>query len=95
MAERKTTVYAGSDEVQIKLRSIRPLNLSTSSNQKATLYDIVISGEGETTAIETIGADKVATEASAAQVYDLLGRRVNTLESGKFYLQGGKKFIVK
>jgi hypothetical protein len=95
MAERKTTVYAGSDEVQIKLRSIRPLNLSSSSNQKATLYDIVISGEGETTAIETIGADKVATEASAAQVYDLLGRRVNTLESGKFYLQGGKKFIVK
>jgi hypothetical protein len=95
MAERKTTVYAGSDEVQIKLRSIRPLNLSSSSNQKATLYDIVISGEGEATAIETIGADKVATEASAAQVYDLLGRRVNTLESGKFYLQGGKKFIVK
>lgn len=95
MAVRKTTVYNGNDEVQLRIRSIRPLNLVSSSNQKAVLFDIVISGEGEATAIETIGADKVASEASAAQVYDLLGRRVNTLESGKFYLQGGKKFIVK
>jgi hypothetical protein len=95
MAVRKTTVYNGTDEVQLRIRSIRPLNLVSSSNQKAILFDVVINGEGEASAIETINADKVATAAVAAPVYDLMGRRVLKLESGKLYLQGGKKFIMK
>jgi hypothetical protein len=95
MAVRKTTVYNGTDEVQLRIRSIRPLNLVSSSNQKAVLFDVVINGEGEASAIETINADKVAAAAADAPVFDLLGRRVNKLESGKFYLQTGKKFIVK
>jgi hypothetical protein len=95
MAVRKTTIYNGTDEVQVRIRSIRPLNLVTSSNQKAVLFDVVINGEGDATAIETIGGDKIANEAANAPVFDLLGRRVDKLESGKFYLQGGKKFIVK
>jgi hypothetical protein len=95
MAVRRTTVYDGNDAVQIRVRSIRPLNLESSSNQKAVLFDIVINGEGDATAIETIGADKVANEAANAPIFDLLGRRVNKLENGKFYLQGGKKFIVR
>ena len=94
MAVRKTTVYEGSDAVQLRIRSIRPLNLVSSSMQKAVLFDVVLNGIDSESAIETINTDKVAT-AVDAPVYDLLGRRVMTLQSGEFYLQGGKKFIVK
>jgi hypothetical protein len=96
MAVRKTTVYEGTDEVYVRVRSLLPLNVNGSSTQKVTLYDVVINGEGAAaSAIETINADKVATAAVAAPVYDLMGRRVLKLESGKLYLQGGKKFIMK
>jgi hypothetical protein len=93
-AVRKATVYDGTDEVQLRIRSLRPLNLVSSSNQKAVLFDIVISGVGEQSAIDEITADKVITT-GAEQIFDLLGRKVNRMESGKFYIQGGKKIIVR
>ena len=50
-----------------------------------------IAAVGETTGINTIGCDTVATDGT---VYDLSGRKVNAAQKG-IVIIGGKKFVIK
>lgn len=45
--------------------------------------------------VEGIDAVVFDTPARSADIYDLQGRRVQTLESGKTYIMGGRKMIVR
>ena len=48
---------------------------------------------GEATGIGTaVSADDAAAD---APVFDLTGRRVNTLRQGSLYIKGGQKFIAR
>ncbi len=94
MVERKTLVYEGTDEVFVRVKSLRPENLVSSSNQKANISDIFICGVGESDAIENITTDKLQQNGNGV-IFDLLGRRVSTVENGKLYIRDGKKFMVK
>ncbi len=94
MVERKSLVYEGTDEVFVRVKSLRPENLVSSSNQKANISDIIICGEGEDNAIENIAADKVQQNENGV-IFDLFGRRVSIVENGKLYIRDGKKFMVK
>lgn len=94
MVDRKSLVYEGADEVFVRVKSLRPENLISSSNQKASISDIVICGVGESDAIENVEADKMQQGANGV-IFDLLGRRVNTVKNGKLYIRDGKKFMVK
>lgn len=94
MSERKSLVYEGTDNVFVRVKSLRPENLVSSSNQKANISDIIICGVGESDAIENIVTDKVQQTANGV-IFDLLGRRVSTIENGKLYIRDGKKFMVK
>lgn len=94
MVERKTLVYEGTDEVFVRVKSLRPENLVSSSNQKANISDIIICGVGESDAIENIATDKLQQNENGV-IFDLLGRRVSVVENGKLYIRDGKKFMVK
>ena len=47
--------------------------------------------EGTTTGIENI----TTPTADTLPVYDLTGRRINTMQKGHIYIKGGKKFFAK
>ena len=47
------------------------------------------------TAVESLIADEVSDEAGDPAIYDLHGRRMQHKPARGFYIQGGKKYLVK
>lgn len=89
----KSLPYEKDEEVYVKIRTLRTLNLISSSNQKVDLYDIYIWGA---TGSGSTAIENVAIEASDdAVIFDIMGRKVNALEPGKLYIKGGRKIMVK
>ena len=78
--------YDGTDEVYVRMAHV-------SGSTKAQVYDIYVITTGEKTGIEAIEMNEAQN--ADKRIYDLQGRRVATMQSGRIYLQNGKKVMTK
>ena len=60
---------------------------------KPQLYDVMVMTTEGVTGIETLANEKSVNQNDA--IYDLMGRRVAKMESGRFYQQNGRIVLVK
>ena len=82
---RKTRAhYAETTPVYVRIASHK--------GSKSQLYDVYIISTDGVTGIEAISAQPVAAD---APLYDLQGRRAETMVRGQLYIRNGKKVFVK